>query len=65
MLLRERHNETLETGRQGPPAGGPSNLDQMRQVGESLFQAADQAIDRALSGDALAFLNATQQHGGE
>ena len=48
MLLHERHNETSDAGRQGPPAGGPSNLDQLRQAGESFLQAADQAIDRAL-----------------
>ena len=37
-----------DAGRQGPPSGGPSNLDQLRQTGESHLQAADQAIDRAL-----------------
>jgi hypothetical protein len=65
MLLHERRNEASDTTRQAPPAGGPSNLEQMRQRGESLLQAADQAIAQALSGDALAFLNATQQEGGQ
>ena len=65
MLLHERHNEPSDAVRQGPPPGGPSNLDQLRQAGESLLQAADQAIRRALSGDSLAFLQATQQDGGQ
>ena len=65
MLLHERHNETSEAARQGPPAGGPSNLDQLRQAGESFLQAADQAIDRALAGDSLEFLNSTHQDGGQ
>jgi hypothetical protein len=65
MLLHQRHNELSNAGRQGPPSGGPSNLDQLRQTGESLLQAADQAISHALSGDSLAFLQATQQDGGQ
>ena len=66
MLLHERHNdEVSDAGRQGPPPGGPSNLDEMRQTGESLLQAADQAIERALAGDSMAFLHATRQDGGQ
>ena len=45
------------------PVGG--NLDQVRQVGESLFRAADDAIRRALSRDSRAFLESTQQSGGQ
>ena len=67
MLLHELHNELLEAGRQGPPAGGPAghSLDRVREAGESLLHAADQAIERALSGDSLAFLEATRQDGGQ
>ena len=65
MLLHERHNETSDAARQGPPPGGPANLDQLRQAGESLLQAAEQAIDRALAGDSLAFLRSTRQDGGQ
>jgi hypothetical protein len=67
MLLQQRHSELLNIGRQNPPSGSPSghSLDQMRQAGESLLQAADQAIDRALAGDSLAFLHATRQDGGQ
>jgi hypothetical protein len=37
----------------------------MRQLAHSLFQAADDAINRALSADSTAFLQATQQAGGQ
>ena len=66
MLLRERHNEAF-TQRQAPPSHGPSgqNPDRIRQAGESFLQAADEAIERALSVDSRAFLQATQQDGGQ
>ena len=67
MLLHERHSEALAAGSQGPIAGGPSghDLDRVREAGQSLLHAADQAIERALSGDSLAFLEATRQDGGQ
>jgi len=66
MLLQERHNELLDAGRQGP-VGGPAgqSLDRIRQAGESLLQAADDAIERALSRDSVAFLEETRQDGGQ
>lgn len=66
MRFRERYNEPREH-LQGPPSGNPDggNLDSVRQAGEQLFQAADDAINRALSGDSLAFLHATRQEGGQ
>ncbi|MGO8691961.1 MAG: hypothetical protein ACLQLG_20260 [Thermoguttaceae bacterium] len=65
MLLHERHNESSDAARQGPPSAGPAHLDQLRQAGESHLQAAEEAIDRALAGDSLAFLHATRQDGGQ
>jgi hypothetical protein len=66
MLFRELRNESPAQAESGTP-GGPetANLDQLRQAGESLFRAADEAINRALSGDSVAFLRATQQEGGQ
>jgi len=66
MQVRERREEVSQP-RQGPGSGDPTggDLDAVRQAGESLFQAADDAIKRALSGDSLAFLQATQQEGGQ
>lgn len=70
MILRERQNEPVaqpvaqvESGSPGGP--GTAQLDHLRQVGESLFRAADEAIERALSDDSVAFLRATQQEGGQ
>jgi hypothetical protein len=66
MPLRERENQAI-TELHGPPPGAPAggNLEGIRQAGESLFRAADDAIHRALSGDSLAFLQATEQEGGQ
>jgi hypothetical protein len=65
MLLRQHPTETT-TQAQGPGGNGPSaQLQSLRQAGESLFEAADGAIARALSGDSRAFLEATQQEGGQ
>jgi len=66
MKLHERHNEP-SAHVQGPPSGNPDggNLERVRQAGEHFFQAADDAIHRALSGNSLAFLQATRQEGGQ
>lgn len=66
MLFRKRQaDESLQ--RQNPPAVDPpgGNLNEVRQAGQSLFDAADDAIRRALSGNSRAFLEATRQEGGE
>lgn len=67
MLTRERPNQGREQPRQGPPQGGPGdgNLDGLRQAGEELWAAGDDAINRALSGNSEAFLAATRQEGGQ
>ena len=46
-----------------PPVG--ETADQPREAGDTLFEAADEAIKRALSGDSLKFLHATKQEGGQ
>ncbi len=49
----------------GGPAGGEGSLDVLRAEGERLLAAADEVIDRVLSGDTEAFLRASRQHGGQ
>ncbi len=65
MRSRERQNDPSDHHRD--PSGGPSgeNLDRIRQAGERLFEAGNDAISRTLSGNSLEFLNATQQEGGQ
>jgi len=66
MLFREHQQEPavqLQGGAPGAPRAG--DLQGVREAGEALFRAADDAIERALSGDSLAFLQATQQDGGQ
>jgi hypothetical protein len=67
MRFRERHHEDRDQRHDPGVPGGPEGggLGPMRQAGESLFHAADDAITRALSGDSQAFLNATRQEGGQ
>ncbi len=52
------------------PDGAPDvpesgNLGNLRQSGQDLLNAADDAINRALSGDSEAFLAANRQMGGQ
>ncbi len=62
MRFREpRDNET----RQRSDGEADGNLASMRETGESLFEAADAAINKALSQDSLSFLNNTRQQGGQ
>ena len=67
MLQHHRQNESSDAVRQIPPPGGSAgqNRNRLREAGESFLQAADQAVERALSGNSLAFLEATRQEGGQ
>jgi hypothetical protein len=67
MLLHELHHELFDAGRQGPSAGGSAGhgVDRIREAGESHLHLADQAIEKALSGDSQAFLLSTRQEPGE
>ncbi len=66
MDLLQRHGQT-QAQAVGPPGSDPAgqNLDTLRQAGEELFRENDEAIRRALSGDALATLELTRQDGGQ
>ena len=64
MEWRQRNRERREADHSGQAFAG-ANLDRIRQAGEDLLAAADEAIDRALSGDSEAFLAANRQQGGE
>ena len=46
----------------GPGGGGLSNL---RREGQDFLSAGEDAVNRALSADSAAFLNASRQEGGE
>jgi hypothetical protein len=67
MLTRTRPRE--ESSRSQPTDDGPAfpagHLSALRAQGESLLHAADEAIDRALSGDPLRFLQEVEQGGGQ
>jgi hypothetical protein len=59
---------TITTDQPQAPGGGtptPANLSANLQAGQNFWDAADDAINRALSGNSEAFLLATRQEGGE
>ena len=66
MLFRRQGQQTsheqVPAQQVGASGGG---ADEVRQAGQSLFEAADAAISRALSGDSRAFLETTRQEGGQ
>jgi hypothetical protein len=66
MRFHELHDELFQPP---PPTSGEERedgeADNLRQAGEALFRAADEAIHRALAGDSQAFLEATRQSGGQ
>ena len=67
MRSRERRNEQRAAGGGGAPGSGPPGewLDGLRERGHAFLDAADSAIDRALSGSSEKFLEATRQDGGQ
>ena len=59
---------TLPTDQPQSAGGGtptPANLAANVQAGQDFWDAADDAITRALSGNSETFLQATRQEGGE
>ena len=71
MRLRNRLNQLGELELCNPlhadPSDGPppGNLNAVRQAGQVLLDAGDDAIDRALSGNSEEFLAANRQEGGQ
>ncbi len=64
-MQQRRYDQTpLGFGSADPAAGGAA-LEQARDQGQRLLDAADAAINRALSGNAEAFLVASRQEGGQ
>jgi hypothetical protein len=67
MDTRERTSDARELLQMNPPQGSPAGgqLQELRQAGEELLAAADEAIRRALSGDSEAFIRSSRQQGGQ
>jgi hypothetical protein len=66
MRLRERENETSDSGTPGNAVTQPGgDLARLRETVGDLLDAGDAAIERALSGDSESFLRASRQRGGE
>ena len=66
MVDRERRMDRAEEAHPyegAPPTAGA--LDGVRQAGERLLAAADDAIRRTLSGDSEEFMRASRQEGGQ
>ncbi len=51
-------------GSQGAGSGG-GGLGDLRREGQDFLSAGEDAVNRALSADSAAFLNASRQEGGE
>jgi hypothetical protein len=71
MRFRDRLNQSgeleLRPSLATDPVGGPApgSLNEVRQTGEAMLYAADDIIERTLSGDSEAFLSANRQEGGQ
>jgi hypothetical protein len=68
MRLRDPHtfNEDPARNRLAPDdAGGAADTDELRGAGETFLAAADEAINRALSGNSEQFLAQNRQLGGQ
>jgi hypothetical protein len=59
---REIQRQTSDVNSQTPVAG---NLDNFRQAGTDLLNAAEELINRALSSNSAEFLAANRQQGGQ
>jgi hypothetical protein len=66
MTLRQIEEEVRDQRRVGAAGDvGGGNLGAAHAAGQSLFEAADAAISRALSGDSKQFNEMVEQEGGE
>jgi hypothetical protein len=66
MTTRERHRDPVDTSPRTPtePDTGRTR-EQLRETGDAFLDAADEAIEQALSRDARAFLLQNRQMGGQ
>jgi len=65
MESRERREEQGRAPDTAMPEPVSRNVAGLRQAGSDLLDAADDAINRALSGDSEAFLSANRQESGQ
>ena len=65
MQKIERQQASIAQASTKVYATTPTNGDDARDRGARLVQSADSLIDRILSGDSRAFLDANRQTGGE
>ncbi len=66
MGTHERNrNDQRRPADDAAPAQPAGNLDNLRQAGTDLLNAAEEMINRALSGDSAQFLAANRQQGGQ
>jgi hypothetical protein len=65
MRFRERHDDERQRPDPQPENSGGANLARLRLAGEGLLAAGAAAINRTLSGNSEAFVNATRQQGGQ
>jgi hypothetical protein len=65
MNTRERHPQERPVPSPTPAEPEPERHAEVREAGEAFLVAADAAIERALSGNAEAFLTQNRQLGGQ
>jgi hypothetical protein len=68
MRLRDRHvfdDDPARINHAPGDAGGGGDADALRDAGEAFLAAADEAINRALSGNSEEFLAQNRQMGGQ
>ena len=66
MIFREKFPEERQlSGGSGPPPPGGEELEALNREARAYYDAADQAIARALSRDSEEFLRASRQTGGQ
>jgi hypothetical protein len=65
MSIRERLNDEQNRQAESSCPEGGGNLESLRASGQEFLTAGSDAISRALSGDSVAFLEASEQQGGQ
>ncbi len=65
MTMRERRAESLDVQPATPMEADTTSSNESREAGDAFLLAADEAIERALSGSSEAFLAQNRQMGGQ